>query len=66
VASAVSLSILPMMNGGKDAKDARGAPFASLTVSGASADFPASGIPKLMAVLEEEGSQIAKRMPAAG
>jgi hypothetical protein len=34
-----------------------------LTVSGASADFPASGIQKVVAVLEEEGSQIAKRMP---
>jgi DNA-binding IclR family transcriptional regulator len=43
--------------------DAKGAPFASLTVSGASGDFPTSEIAKVMAVLEEERSQIAKRMP---
>lgn len=45
--------------------DAQGAPFASLTVSGASGDFPASGIPKVMAVLEEERTQIAKGMPVS-
>src|ERR1700682_1073736 len=43
--------------------DAKGAPFASLTVSGAAEDFPASEIPRVMAVLEEERSQIAKKMP---
>src|SRR5437762_2529351 len=44
-------------------QDAKGAPFASLTVSGASEDFPLSEIPKVMALLEEERIQIGKRMP---
>jgi len=44
-------------------QDAKGAPFASLTVSGASEDFPPSEIPKVMALLEEERIQIGKRMP---
>lgn len=39
-------------------RDAKGAPFASLTVSGASDDFPAAGIAKVMSVLEEERAQI--------
>jgi len=56
--------VVPGINSfGVAVKDSKGAPFASLTVSGASADFPASGIQKVVAVLEEEGSQIAKRMP---
>jgi DNA-binding IclR family transcriptional regulator len=56
--------VVPGINSfGVAVKDSKGAPFASLTVSGASADFPASGIQKVLAVLEEEGSQIAKRMP---
>jgi DNA-binding IclR family transcriptional regulator len=44
-------------------QDAKGAAFASLTVSGASEDFPPSEIPKVIAVLEEERIQIGKRMP---
>jgi DNA-binding IclR family transcriptional regulator len=56
--------VVPGINSfGVAVKDSKGAPFASVTVSGASADFPASGIQKVVAVLEEEGSQIAKRMP---
>jgi DNA-binding IclR family transcriptional regulator len=56
--------VVPGINSfGVAVKDSKGAPFASVTVSGASADFPASGIQKVLAVLEEEGSQIAKRMP---
>jgi DNA-binding IclR family transcriptional regulator len=43
--------------------DAQGAPFASLTVSGAAEDFPAKEIPKVMAVLESEKVQIAAKMP---
>jgi DNA-binding IclR family transcriptional regulator len=43
--------------------DAKGAPFASLTVSGASDDFPPAEIPKVMAVLEEETIEIGKSMP---
>jgi DNA-binding IclR family transcriptional regulator len=43
--------------------DAKGTPFAALTVSGASEDLPASEMPKVMAVLEEERRQIAKRVP---
>lgn len=41
-------------------RDAKGAPFASLSVSGASENFPAAGISKVMAMLEEETSAIAK------
>jgi DNA-binding IclR family transcriptional regulator len=56
--------VVPGINSfGVAVKDSKGAPFASVTVSGASADFPASGIQKVVAVLEEDGSQIAKRMP---
>jgi DNA-binding IclR family transcriptional regulator len=48
---------------GMAVQDAKGAAFASLTVSGASADFPTSEIPRVRALLEEETIQIAKRMP---
>jgi DNA-binding IclR family transcriptional regulator len=44
-------------------QDAKGAAFAALAVSGASEDFPPSEIPRVRALLEEEGIQIAKRMP---
>jgi DNA-binding IclR family transcriptional regulator len=39
-------------------EDAGGAPFASLTVSGAAADFPAAEVPKVIAVLEEERARL--------
>ncbi len=56
--------VVPGINSfGLAIQDATGTPFASLTVSGASEDFPATEIPKVMAVLEEEKVQIAKRMP---
>jgi DNA-binding IclR family transcriptional regulator len=43
-------------------QDAKGAPFASLTVSAAAEDFPAAEAAKVMAVLEEERTQIGKRL----
>jgi DNA-binding IclR family transcriptional regulator len=44
-------------------QDGKAGPFASITVSGAAADFPTKEIPKVLAALEEEKSQIAKNMP---
>jgi DNA-binding IclR family transcriptional regulator len=56
--------VVPGINSfGLAIQDAKGAPFASLTVSGASDDFPPSEIPKVMAVLEEETIEIGKSMP---
>lgn len=56
--------VVPGINSfGLAIQGAKGAPFASLTVSGAAEDFPVAGIPEVMAVLEEERSQIAKKMP---
>jgi DNA-binding IclR family transcriptional regulator len=56
--------VVPGINSfGVAIQDENGAPFASLTVSGAAEDFPAAEIPKVMAVLEEERAQIAKKMP---
>jgi DNA-binding IclR family transcriptional regulator len=56
--------VVPGINSfGLAIQDAKGAPFASLTVSGASDDFPPSEIPKVMAVLEEEAIEIGKSMP---
>jgi DNA-binding IclR family transcriptional regulator len=58
--------VVPGINSfGVAIQDAKGAPFASLTVSGASDDFPPAEIPKVMAVLEEEKIQIGKRMPVS-
>jgi DNA-binding IclR family transcriptional regulator len=56
--------VVPGINSfGLAIQDAKGAPFASLTVSGASDDFPPSEISKVMAVLEEETIEIGKSMP---
>lgn len=41
-------------------RDARGAPFASISVAGAADDFPQSRLPQVLSVLEEGASGIAR------
>jgi DNA-binding IclR family transcriptional regulator len=52
--------VVPGINAfGVAVRDARGAPFASVTVAGAAENFPLSRVPEVVSVLEKESRRIA-------